>query len=158
MKRLIPAVLLMLAALPLAADDAAKKETAATNEPAVVDSPLVAAAKRSAKMKKPTIVITNETIANSGANAHITTTAKSIAELPTPPPASTVIPTDPNLRVVEKTKPVPHEARKRLQDAAARAEEDGPYGDDPARAERQLEVLARAAAREKEAEKKPEKP
>jgi hypothetical protein len=157
MKRLVPALLLMLAALPLAADDAAKKEPAST-EPAVVDSPLVAAAKRSAKMKKPTIVITNETIAKSGANAHITTTSKSIAELPAPPPVSTVIPTDPNLRVVDKTKPVPHEARKRLEEAAARAEEDGPYGDDPARAERQLEVMARAAAKEKEAEKKPEKP
>jgi len=154
MKRLVPA-LLLFAALPLAADDAAKKETA---QP-VVDSPLVAAAKRSSKAKKPAIVITNETLAKSGGNAHITTANKSIAELPNlpaPPPSVASLPVDPNLKVVQQPKAVPHEAKKRLDEAMARAEEDGPYGDDPARIERQLDQMQKAAA--KETEKKPEKP
>jgi hypothetical protein len=157
MKRFVPTVLI-LAATPLFAADPPKKEQPAPQPAVIIDSPLVAAAKKTPKPKKTTIVITNETLSKSGSsNAHITTTSKVIGgELPAPPPApATVVPADPNLRVVQTPKASPEEAKKRLAEAAARAEEDGPYSDDPARAERQLETLAKAA---KQTETKPEKP
>jgi len=158
MKRLVP-IVLMLAATPLFAQDPPKKEKPVPPQPAVADSPLVAAAKKTPKRKATTIVITNETLSKSGSNAHITTTSKVIGgELPAPPPV--VDPTanapDPPVRLPQQApKITPEQAKKRLEETVTRTDEDGPYGDDPARAEHQMEALAKAA---KQNETKPEKP
>ena len=116
MKRLVP-IVLMLAATPLFAADPPKKEQPAP-QTVIVDSPLVAAAKKTPKPRKTTIVITNETLSKSGSNAHITTTSKVIGgELPAPPPV--VDPTanapDPPMRLPQQTpKVTPEQAKKRL--------------------------------------------
>lgn len=76
--------MLAVAALPLLAEEPAKPKTQTAKpvalSPAPVtaaDSPLVAAAKRSGRLgKKPTNVITNATLAKSGAHARITTSSE----------------------------------------------------------------------------------
>lgn len=69
----------MALALPLAAQESAASQPAATATVSAAapqaDSPLVAAAKRmKRKGKKPTNVITNESLRQSGGSAHVTTT------------------------------------------------------------------------------------
>jgi hypothetical protein len=86
-----PKVLLALVvALPLFADEPQKTDTTTPAQtttveqaaPApVVDSPMVAAAKRTKRGKKPGIVITNETLKQAGGNAHVTTTTNPQAPL-----------------------------------------------------------------------------
>ena len=109
--------------------------------PAGMDSPLVAAAKRTnAARKTSAIVISNETVAKSGANAHITTTT---IQTPIPAiPADVAPPAAPPAKsavFVPSAKTTNEQADKEKQEklkrAMAEAEEEGPYGDDPAQAE-----------------------
>ena len=97
MKALPIAVAFAVIAVPLFAsadDNQATKSSTSTKTLGSApgqsnDSPLVRAAKASAKGKKPTIVITNETLIKSG--GHITT-ASAPAALPAAPPAAPVNP------------------------------------------------------------------
>jgi hypothetical protein len=95
-------IILVLALPVLAEEKKADKTTATTTAPATAtaaggaqpDSPLVAAAKRANRLgkKSATPVITNATLKSSGANAHVTTTAKQTAiQMPAPllPPRET---------------------------------------------------------------------
>ncbi|HVE72064.1 MAG TPA: hypothetical protein VNI54_11910 [Thermoanaerobaculia bacterium] len=115
------------------------------------DSPMVAAAKRAnRKGKKPTNVITNETLAKSGGNAHVTTTAKQapfVAPKPYVAPSPTPEMVALKARDAEKRRAAAeasaqakaserHQARS---EAAAAAAEEGLYDDvdvDPAQAEK----------------------
>ena len=120
-------------------------------EPAAQDSPLVAAAKRAnRKGKKPTNVITNETLKKSGGSAHVTTTTKQ-APLKMPAPDPVVRPTpemthymqvDAERKKQEETavakKKAQEERKTKIAAAAERAEEEHPDDDDPADAERAL--------------------
>ncbi len=93
-------VALALAALPLFAEEPAKKtepaaKPAAASQPAPpADSPLVAAARRTNRLgKKPAKVITNSTLTKAGsATAHVTTT-ETQAPLILPPPLAEPRPT-----------------------------------------------------------------
>lgn len=158
---------LALFALPLVADEAAKKDdtqkaapqaTVLTPAPAeaTVDSPLVAASKRAnRKGKRPANVITNETL-KLPKNAHITTTTN---------PGPTPVKVDPAAEIhrVNREKEVKALAAKKAADAeqaekdkvakqrrlsAAAAAAESDYVD-PSQAEAEL------AAAAKEAEKKP---
>lgn len=169
MKKVLTLTLLL--ALPVAADEAAKKtepqkpaaQGTVLTPPAAVDagdSPLVAASKRAnRKGKKATNVITNETL-KQPKNAHITTTTN---PGPAPLPADTA--TNPgreaqlqNAKVTaaekkaaeDEAKKKKETAKARLSAAAAAAESD--YVD-PAYAEAQLAEAAKEA--EKAGEKKP---
>lgn len=121
-------------------------------EPAAQDSPLVAAAKRAnRKGKKPTNVITNETLKKSGGSAHVTTAEKQ-APLKVPAPAPVVLPPTPEMihhakidaerKKEEETatakKKAEEERKAKIASAAERAEEEYPDDDDPADAERAL--------------------
>lgn len=120
-------VALAFAALPLLAEEPAKKtETAAkpaqASEPAAqTDSPLVAAARRTNRLgkKKPANVITNSTLTKAGsANAHVTTT-ESQAPLILPPPLAEPAPTP---EMVAKAKS--DERRKKEAAAAEQKKKD----------------------------------
>lgn len=100
MKRALIVLAVALPLLPLLADEPksanteTKKDTTATAAPAAQpDSPLVAAAKRAnRKGRKPSNLITNDTLKASGANAHVTTTtAQATINMPKPlePPRPT---------------------------------------------------------------------
>jgi len=143
MKRAL--ILALAAALPLAADNqttttaAATKTptaTAAEAPPAQVDSPLVAAMKRAnRKGKKPTNVITNETLTRAG-GAHITTTNNPQAIINLPPQAPPPRPT-PEMAAAraaevqrkqlaeqaEKERKAKEEQKRKTQKAAAAYEE-----------------------------------
>jgi hypothetical protein len=120
MKRAL--ILIVLIALPALAQEQAP----------VQDSPLVAAAKRSKAAKKRAIVITNETLKQSGADAHVTTTKKQAA-LPAAQTvrsssgAAGVSPPNGGLKAAapqkSQGKPVPHD------DAEDPYEENGGRGD-----------------------------
>lgn len=96
MKTLLTLTTAAMLALPLFAAGEPKKETAAPAQvqapaPATGDSPLVAASKaRRARRNASRIVITNETLAKSGGNAHVTTTAVQQPIRVPPPPAKTL--------------------------------------------------------------------
>src|SRR5262245_13514447 len=84
MKRALTALFaLTMLAVPLAADEPKKESAPAPQQ----DSALVAAAKRTHRLgKKPTNVITNETLKKSGTNAHVTTTdTQAKIKMPAPP-------------------------------------------------------------------------
>ena len=167
MKKVLTLTLLL--ALPVAADEPAKKtepqkpaaQGTVLTPPAaaeVGDSPLVAASKRAnRKGKKATNVITNETL-KQPKKAHITTTTN-------PGPASGPVNSaagreaplpNPKVTAAEKTaadneaKKKKEAAQARLAAAAAAAESD--YSD-PAYAEAELAAAAKEA--EKAGEKKP---
>ena len=157
MKRALP--LVFVAALPLLADEpkSANTETAPAKTTATAttaaaapapeaqaDSPLVAAAKRAnRKNKKPSNLITNETLKTVGANAHVTTTAtQSTIAMPKPldPPRPTPEMAHARAQEIkkkalaeeaEKQKKVDDEKERKKREAAAAAEEgyDG-MGDD----------------------------
>jgi len=92
-----PAATTTTASTKADATAAAKTQPASAQsaaQPAQPDSPLVAAAKRTNRLgkKKPTNVITNETLKSAGANAHVTTTqTQAIFQMPQPlePPHDT---------------------------------------------------------------------
>lgn len=170
MKRALMLSLTAVLALPIFGsepENARKKETtakksSAAREPeaqpeaaASVDSPLVAAAKRSARRGKTSrIVITDETLKAAAGKGHITTT--SVTEsIKLPPPAEPLRPTPEMIaaaKAAEERKAKEAElaaARKRDRErqrqlavaAAADEDEDGLYqdfDDDPAAAEKRL--------------------
>ena len=109
-------ILIVLIALPALAQEQAP----------VQDSPLVAAAKRSKAAKKRAIVITNETLKQSGADAHVTTTKKQAA-LPAAQRVAAPVETKKAAAEAPKAKPqrqaVPHD------DAEDPYEENGGRGD-----------------------------
>jgi hypothetical protein len=121
------------------------KATNLSAPPPAEDSPLVAAMKRSTrksgKAKSP--VITNETVKNSGANAHITTTDTQAAldPLPDRPPQTIDTKTSPQTKATEaeerakKKAPKPATPEEQAKQRARRAEAaeqgyDGGRGDD----------------------------
>ncbi len=144
-------------ALPLVADEqkkTAEKSTSATAETKAAqtmtaqnaeplvpaqpvtaqDSPFVAAAKRANRLgKKPTNVITNETLAQYGRNARITTANTPAANLPPLPPAAS--PT-PEMKAAAKAA----EQRKKAEERAAKARK--------AAEERQQTLATKAAGAE----------
>jgi hypothetical protein len=167
---------LALLAAPLLAEEKAKaksdgKKTAQTTdtaaatstqapvvtpgEPSPEDSPLVQAAKRSNRLgKKPTNVITNETLKASGAKAHVTTT-KEQEPMYIPPPHKKPAPTPEMIaaqkaelrrKAEEKAKAEAAKKEAAKQERVARAADDAEelYADDeriddPAQAEKRLE-------------------
>ena len=129
MKRALILSTIALAALPLLADEKAK--TTETAQPASVapanaaaqDSPLVAAARRMNRLgKKPTNVITNETLTKSSGTAHITSAATPLKPIALPPPTGEARPT-PEMVAAKKAA----DERKRAETVAAakkKAEEE----------------------------------
>lgn len=158
MKRTLASIAtITMLAVPLFADEPKKAA-----EP-VQDSPLVAAAKRANRRgRKPAskVVITDETLKSSGANAHVTTTEKlgSVAlPPPSPPPLDVVLANEAAERrrleaaaLAKKQKA--EEQRKSAMRSAAEATEEL-YGEDVDPA------LAETAARDAHKETPPgEKP
>ena len=122
MKHLLAIAAVGLLALPIAAEE--KEKTRKTAEP-VVDSPLVAAARKSKRATTKTIVITDEMVKTS--KGHITTS--SVDYMPTVPPKDE-----------RPTAVILAEER-----AKARAEEEAKEAADKAAAEKaQLEMERRA--------------
>ena len=158
MKRAILVVTALLA-LPLSAEEkttAAAAPAKPAAAPQQQDSPLVAAAKRAKRLgRKPSNVITNETLKQSGAGAHITTTATQRGFQP-PPALEPVRPTpemEAAARRIAHEKELAEQARLRKKEAEARERglarasegaEDEYYseGEDPARAERAADEAA----------------
>lgn len=130
MKSRLVTVTMALIALPLIADEAKKSESKPAAAPAaqVQDSPLVAAAKRSKRLgKAPANVITNETLKQTGANAHVTTTEKEVPVYMPPEPT-----------------PSPEQAARRNQRLEREAAEN-------VKAQREEQAKKAAAARERQA-------
>jgi hypothetical protein len=128
MKRVLTLTIALVAALPLFAEEKAKttdaQQPASTttakpaDAPAPQDSPLVAAAKRmNRRGKKPTNVITNETLTKSGGTAHVTTAATPLKPINLPPPAAEPNPT-PEMAAAKKAAD-----EKKRADAAAAAKQ-----------------------------------
>lgn len=121
MTRALTVLVILATALGAAAGEqkpAASDKTAAKVEapaPAEGDSPLVAAARRANRLgKKPTNLITNETLKQVGGNAHVTTTTNTKA-IQMPKPALPPHPT-PEMEVA-----VARQREQRLADEAAAA-------------------------------------
>lgn len=106
-------ILIVLIALPALADE----------QPPVQDSPLVAAAKRAKMAKKTAVVITNKTLKQSGARAHVTTTKKQ-APLPkmqnAAPIESSKVADPPKAKPKRQT--TPHDDAERLEDDPGRGD------------------------------------
>lgn len=115
MKRCALILFAALIALPVLADEPAP----------VQDSPLVAAAKRSKLAKKQAVVITNETLKQSGAGAHVTTTKKQAAL----PKAQTAAPAEPRKPAADPPKVKPKRQAMQLDDAEQHEEDDPTRGD-----------------------------
>lgn len=114
---------------------AAKTQPAAA-QPAQPDSPLVAAAKRTNRLgkKKPTNVITNETLKSAGANAHVTTTqTQAIFQMPQP---------------LEPPRDTPEMAAAKAQQAQRKQAAEQAETDRKAKDEQAKKQEAEAAARE----------
>lgn len=159
MKRTFVTTAMLALALPMLAEEPKKSEepkpqpaqtTTAATTVAQADSPLVAAAKRANRLgKKSTskVVITNDTLKNSGQNAHVTTT-ETLRALPRghAEPSQEVL--DLQERA-EKRKAEAEAAAKRekeekqrqakIRQAAQNEEEAYPDDVDPAQAEKQLQ-------------------
>jgi len=155
MKRILTLLLALgVCAATSASETGQQQATGAAAAPQATqtqDSPLVAAAKRAnRKGRKATNVITNETLAKSGAGAHITTTATQrpfVAPKPYEAPAPTPEMVAMQVREAEKRRAAEQaeaqkkaeETQKRAAAAAAAASEEGVYDDeevDPAQAEK----------------------
>ena len=122
------AALPIAVAMPLLAEEKAKSAetqkakpaqaaatTPAATVPAAQDSPLVAAARRMNRLgKKPTNVITNETLTKSSGTAHVTTASTPLKPIVLPPAAGTPNPT-PEMVAAAKVA----EERKKAEMAAA---------------------------------------
>lgn len=136
MKRALTiAAALMVPLLTLAGEPTstpASPDTTATAAPAQQDSPMVAAAKRAKrKGKKPTNVITNETLSKSGtSDAHVSTTATQ-RPITMPKPAAPVAPTREMVAIRERDA-----AKRRVETEAAQQ----------AKAAREAQIRAAAAA------------
>jgi len=133
MRRLTTLAAALLIAAPLLAADAPK--TANQQNAAPEDSPLVAAAKRAAKHRTgKTMVITNATLVKNS-NAGITTTDSQPAiTLPSPDAALIAMQngTRPQTKSTQgRPSPAEEERQRRAAQRAARAEDAGPYSDNP---------------------------
>jgi hypothetical protein len=141
--------LALAAALPLAADE--PKATSATAAPAQEqqpaaaepgeESPLVRAAKKARAGRKPTLVITNETLKKMGSDAKVTTTSHQHPV--TLPPAASTASAEEASRAAAKAREVKAsknaeaekaaaEKKQLLQEAKAAAMEEGEGIVDPA--------------------------
>jgi hypothetical protein len=110
---------LMLFAILIAVPAFAAEQPAATQ-----DSPLVAAAKRAKRSaKKPGTVITNATLKQTGADAHITTTRKQAAlpKIVSPAPDSKKAAAD-SPKMKSKRQAAPHDDAARLEDEPGRGD------------------------------------
>lgn len=105
-------ILIVLIALPALAGDQAP----------VQDSPLVAAAKRSKATKKTAVVITNETLKQSGAGARVTTTKQQAAL----PKMQSAKPVEPQKAAADPLKVKPQRKETARDDAEV-------FEDDPGR-------------------------
>ena len=123
----------LLIAAPLFAADAPKTDNPQTRTAAPQDSPLVAAAKRAAKARTgKTIVITNATLAKNRGAGMTTTESQPPITLPSPDAALIAMEqkaSQPQANSGQTARQSPAEERQRL--VAARAEENGPYSDNP---------------------------
>lgn len=150
MKHVLIASVALLAAVSLTAQTDKPQQTTTT-----VDSPLVAAAKKTNRIGKKRIVITDQSVKTS--TGHITTT-KVLPEVKVrelEKPALQVLATEKKAKEDKDKKlaadraaagkKAADEKQKRLARMAA-AEEDGPYGDDPAHVEHELDQQAKAGA------------
>jgi|GEM_PF-2594969 len=137
MRRLTTLAAALLIAAPLLAADAPKTANPQTQTAAAApeDSPLVAAAKRAAKHRTgKTMVITNATLVKNS-NAGITTTDSQPAiTLPSPDAALIAMQngTRPQTKSTQgRPSPAEEERQRRAAQRAARAEDAGPYSDNP---------------------------
>lgn len=172
MNRALTSALTALLALPIVAGEPKKTEaarppqtaTAAATQPAPEDSPLVAASKRANRLgRKPKskVVITNETLKQSGAGAHVTT-AETQPRINIPPPPAPTPEMEAAKRTADERKAAAEtaalkekkEAERRVKQSAAweAVEEEYPDDVDPAQAEKAL----RDAYEAQKAEKPPE--
>jgi hypothetical protein len=136
MRRLTTLAAALLMAAPLFAADAPKTDKPQTQAAAPQDSPLVAAAKRASKKRTGKVmVITNETLAKN-ANFGITTTDTQPA-ITLPNPDAALIEMQNKAAQQGKTSqtarpsPAEEERQRRLAQRAGRAEDAGPYSDNP---------------------------
>ncbi len=146
MKRAL--TILALAAVPVFADEPAKKTETDVARPHTIsaapaspaDSPLVAAARRTNRAKKSAHKITNANVGKSGKNAHITTTAvQEPIFMPAPLPPSAPTADMKHAAAREKARKAAEAAAdaKKKQDEEARLKqaaqaerlEEGMYGD-----------------------------
>jgi hypothetical protein len=146
MKRAL--TILVLAAVPVFADEPAKKTETQTARPQTIssapaspaDSPLVAAARRSNRGKKSTHKITNANIGKYGKGAHITTTTNQepiVMPAPLPPSQPTADMKHAAQRDKERKVAQALAEKKKKEDAARLAKlaataerlEEGMYGD-----------------------------
>jgi hypothetical protein len=159
MKNMLIASVALLAAVSLAAQTDKPQQTTTTS-----DSPLVAAAKKTNRAGKKRIVITDESVKHS--TGHVTTT-KVLPDVKVPPlekPALQVLAAEKKAKQDKDNKVAADrdkaekraadEKQKRLARMAA-AEEDGPYGEDPAQVEHQLDDQSKAGANAQNAPSKP---
>ena len=132
---------------------------AATEKPAIAqttttafDSPLVAAAKKSNRMGKKRVVITNESL--KGSKGHISTT-KMQTSFTVAEPAKTEEQVMAETKAKEKERTAQREKlvkaasdakQKQIARVVAAAEDDGPYTVDPAAVEHQLDQQTSTAA------------
>jgi len=132
---------------------------AATEKPAIAqttttafDSPLVAAAKKSNRMGKKRVVITNESL--KGSKGHISTT-KMQTSFTVAEPAKTQEQVMAETKAKEKERTAQREKlvkaasdakQKQIARVVAAAEDDGPYTVDPAAVEHQLDQQTSTAA------------
>jgi len=107
-------ILIVLIALPAFAQEQAP----------VQDSPLVAAAKRSKMARKRAVVITNETLKQSSADAHVTTTKKKAAlpKMQSTKPAESQKTTAEPPKAKPQRKATPHDDAERLEDDPGRGD------------------------------------
>ena len=186
MKRIITLTAAIVVAAPLIifADETPKKSsesaktvstTTAPNQPAmqagapVADSPLVAAAKRTKRTGKKVTLITNETLSKEATStAHITTTTTP-RDVVMPEPSQESLDAERKAetakavkaaeerRATEKTKR-DTAYDKKIEQAAARHDDEGPYGDDPAATEKMLEEMAKMKQQQQTTQQQSEKP
>lgn len=158
--------LISLAALFVAGSLVAATEKPATPQTttAAPDSPLVAAAKKSNRIGKKRIVITDDTIKNS--TGHLTTT-KTQNDFHFAQPEKGAEQVLAETRAKEKERAAEREKvakssseakQKQIARAAAAAEENGPYEDDPATAEHKLDQQTSTAATSTSSQPQPSKP
>jgi len=138
MTRLTTLAAALLIAAPLFAADAPKTDNTQKPAAAPQDSPLVAAAKRAAKSRTgKKVVITNASVAKNSNGWMTTTGSQPPISLPNPDAALIAMqnkasqpqakPGQPGTRL----SPAEEERQRRLAQRAGRAEEAGPYSDNP---------------------------
>lgn len=134
MKRIVTIATAALLSLPLFGAEKEKAKTAPEPAKPVADSPLVAAAKRSNRGAKKTIVITNDDL-KTATGGHITTTTRSFnVYVPDPVPTMEMVAAENTAKAraasAEKAAKAENE-RKKTADRIARAAVAAEAGEDP---------------------------